>query len=77
MDARFMADAEQEAEEERAAHAAFDAEQERRSEASAADDDSSEFDWSSDDGLDSKEKAAEQRALVESFETLKKVVDEL
>jgi hypothetical protein len=38
-------------------------------------DDSSEFDWSSDDGLDPEEKAAEERALVKSFETLKKAKD--
>jgi hypothetical protein len=36
---------------------------------------SSEFDWSSDDGPGPEEKAVEHSALVESFETLKKVKD--
>jgi hypothetical protein len=53
MDAKFMADVEQEAEEERAAHAAFDAEQEHRREATAAedklDDEDFEFDWNMPD----------------------------
>jgi hypothetical protein len=40
MDAKFMAGTEQEAEEEWAAHAAFDAEQERCREAVAAEDES-------------------------------------
>jgi hypothetical protein len=44
-------------------------------EAAAAEDDSSEFDWSSNKGPDPEDKAAEQRALVESFETLKKTED--
>ncbi|KAK1626239.1 hypothetical protein QYE76_000554 [Lolium multiflorum] len=76
MDAKFMPDAEQKAEEERAAHAAFDAEQERRREAAAAENASgdSDFEWDYD-GPDPKEKAAKQRALVESFETLKKAED--
>jgi hypothetical protein len=43
MDAKFMADAEQEAKDELAAHAVFDVEQERRREAATAEDDSSKF----------------------------------
>jgi hypothetical protein len=47
MDAKFMTNAEQEAEEERAAHAAFGAEQERRWEAAAPEDefDDEDFEW--------------------------------
>jgi hypothetical protein len=41
----------------------------------AVEDDSSKFDWSSDDEHVLEEKAAESRALVESFETLKKTED--
>jgi hypothetical protein len=68
---------ENEAEEERAAHAAFDVEMECRREAAAAEDDSSDIPWSSDDPdtPTTEEKAAEQRALVDSFEMLKKVED--
>jgi hypothetical protein len=76
MDVKFMAGAEQEAEEERAAHAAFDAKQERRKEAAAAedesDDDNFEFEWNVPDP---EEKTTEQRALVKSFKTLKKTED--
>jgi hypothetical protein len=75
MDAKFMADAEKEVEEERADHAAFDAEQEQRREAATVVDESDndfEWDWN---GPNPEEKAAEQRALFESFETLKKVED--
>jgi hypothetical protein len=76
MDAKFIADAEQEVEEEWAAHAAFDAEGERHREAADAkdesDDDDFEFEWN---GPDPEEKAAQQRALVESFEMLKKAED--
>jgi hypothetical protein len=76
MNAKFMADAEQDPEEERAAHAAFDAEQEHRKEAMSAQEESNDdgdFDWS---GSDPKEEAAEQRALFASFETLKKAEDD-
>jgi hypothetical protein len=72
MDAKFMAHVEQEAEKERAAHTVFDVEQQRHREAAATEnesDDDYEFDWN---GADPQEKAAEQGALVESFETLKK-----
>jgi hypothetical protein len=72
MNAKFMADAEQEAEEERTAHAVFDTEQQHRREAAATEEESDNddnFDWS---GLDPEEKATEQRALVSSFETLKR-----
>nr|XP_051229908.1 eukaryotic translation initiation factor 3 subunit J-like [Lolium perenne] len=73
-DANALAEAEKEAEEERAAHAAFDAEMERRREAAvaAAEDDDSNISWSSDDpdAPTLEEKTSEQRALVESFETL-------
>jgi hypothetical protein len=50
---------------------------EHRTEAAAAEDDSSDFDWSSDDPSEPnpEERAAEQRALVDSFETLKKAED--
>jgi hypothetical protein len=62
MDMKFMADVEQEAEEEWAAHTAFDAERERRREAVAAEaesnDDDFEFNWN---GPDSEEKSVEQR----------------
>jgi hypothetical protein len=77
MDAKFMIDAEQEAEEERAAHVAFDAEMERCREAAAAEDDSFDIDWSSDDPDEPtpEERTVEQRALVDSFETLKKAED--
>jgi hypothetical protein len=74
MDAKFMDDAEQKPEEELAAHTAFDVEQQRRREAAAAEESNDfDFDWS---GPDSEEKATEQRALVASFETLKKVEDD-
>jgi hypothetical protein len=74
MDAKFMAEAEQEAEEERAAHATVDAEQQCHREAAAAEEESDDddFDWS---GPGPKEKAVEHRALVEYFETLKKEND--
>nr|XP_051202645.1 uncharacterized protein LOC127316284 [Lolium perenne] len=76
-DAKFLADAEKEAEEERAAHAAFDAEMECRRVAAAAEDDDSDIPWFSDDpdAPTPEEKAAEQRALVDYFETLKKDED--
>jgi hypothetical protein len=47
MDTKFMADVEQEAEEERTAHAAFDAEHERCREAAAIEDESddNDFEW--------------------------------
>jgi hypothetical protein len=48
-DAKFLADAEQEAKVERAAHAAFDAEMKRCREAATAEEDSSDISWSSDD----------------------------
>jgi hypothetical protein len=76
-DVKFLTDVGQEAEEERAAHAAFDAEMERRREAAAAEEDSSDISWSSDDpdAPTPEEKAAEQRVLVDSFETLEKADD--
>jgi hypothetical protein len=78
-DAKFLADAEKEAEEERAAHAGFDAEMERRRVAAAAatEDDDSDISWSCDDpdAPTPEEKVAGQRALVDSFETLKKAED--
>ena len=74
-DAAALALAVQEAEEELAGHAALDAELEQRrlAAAAAAEDSDSEISWSSDDpdAPTPEEKAAEQRALVESFETLK------
>jgi hypothetical protein len=72
MDAKFMADAEKEVEEERADHAAFDAEQEQRREAATVVDESDndfEWDWN---GPNPEEKAAEQRAILASFDLLKK-----
>nr|XP_051218874.1 uncharacterized protein LOC127336136 [Lolium perenne] len=77
MDAKLMDDAEQEAEEEQAAHAAFDGEMEHRREAAAAEDDSSDIDVSSDDPNEAtpEEWATEQRMLVVSFEMLKKAED--
>jgi hypothetical protein len=76
MDAKFMTDVEQEADEKRAAHAAFNAEQERCREVAAAEDESNDDDFECDwNGLDPEEKVVEQRALVESFETLKKAED--
>jgi hypothetical protein len=76
-DAKFLADTKKEAEEERATHVAFDAQMERCREAAAAEDDSSDISWSSDDpdGPTPEEKAAEQRVLVDSFETLEKADD--
>jgi hypothetical protein len=59
MDAKFMADAEQEAEEERADHAAFDVEKQCRRDMAAAkeeSDDDDDFDCS---WPDPEEKAAE------------------
>ena len=74
-DAADLALAEEEAEEERAAHAAVDAELEQRrlAAAAAAEDSDSEISWSSDDpdAPTPEERAAEQRAIIESFETLK------
>jgi ethanolamine ammonia-lyase large subunit len=74
-DAKFLADAEKEAEGERVAHVALDAEMEHRRVAAAAEDDSSDISWSSDDPDAPEERTAEQRAFVDSFETLKKVED--
>jgi hypothetical protein len=70
-----MADAEQEAKEERGAHAVFDAEQQCRREATDVEEESDDddFDWI---GPDLKEKAARYKALVASFETLKKTEDD-
>lgn len=65
---------EKEAEEERAAHAVVDAElEQRRLAAAAAEDSDSKISWSSDDpdAPTPEERVAEQRAIVESFETLK------
>jgi hypothetical protein len=57
----------------------FDAEMGRRRvlAAAAAEDDDSDISWSSDDpdAPTPKEKAAEQRVFVDSFETLKKAKD--
>jgi hypothetical protein len=70
-----LAEAEKEAEEERATHAAFDAEMERCRQVAAAatENPDSDISWSSDgpNAPTPKERAAEQRAIVESFETLK------
>jgi hypothetical protein len=52
MNAKFIANVEQEAEEERVAHAAFDAEQQHHMEAAAAreeSDDNDDFGWSRPD----------------------------
>jgi hypothetical protein len=74
-DAAALAEAEKEAQEELAGHAALDAELEQRrlAAAAAAEDSDSEISWSSDDpdAPTPEERAAEQRAIVESFETLK------
>jgi hypothetical protein len=74
-DAKAFAEAEKEAEEQRAVHTAFDAEMEQRRLAAAAvaEDSNSDISWSSDDpdAPTLEERAVEQRAIVESFETLK------
>jgi hypothetical protein len=76
MNAKFMADAEQEAKEERAAHAEFDAKQQHCREAATvgeeSDRDKDDDDWS---GPDPEEKVIEKRALFASFEMLKKAQD--
>jgi hypothetical protein len=76
MNTELMVDEEKEAEEERAAHTAFDAEQQHHREAATAEEESDDddgIDWS---GPGPEEKAMEQRALVVSFETLKKIEDD-
>jgi hypothetical protein len=76
MNTELMVDEEKEAEEERAAHTAFDAEQQHHRESATAEEESDDddgIDWS---GPGPEEKAMEQRALVVSFETLKKTEDD-
>jgi hypothetical protein len=68
MDAKFMADTYQEAEEERAAHGAFDVDQQRRGRGATTAEEESDEDALGWSWPDPEEKATEQRALVTSFE---------
>jgi hypothetical protein len=70
MNTQIMAEAEHEVEEERVAHMVFGTKQQQRRGAAVVEDD----DNGSEPDLD--EKAAKQRAILASFETLKKAEDD-